>query len=35
MEDTTKVCAGTINATTAQVTYTIATSSSNTNLATS
>ena len=35
MEETTEVCAGTINATTAQVTYTIATSSSNTNLATS
>ena len=35
MEETTEICAGTIITTTAQVTYTIATSSSNTNLATS
>ena len=35
MEEATEVCAGTIVTTTAQVTYTIATSSSNTNLATS
>ena len=35
MEETTEVCAGTINVTTAQVTCTIAASSSNTNLATS
>ena len=35
MEETTEVCAGIINTTTAQVVYTIATSSPNTNLATS
>ena len=35
MEEATEVCAGTIITTTAQVAYTIATSSSNTNLATS
>ena len=35
MEEATEVCAGTIITTTAPVTYTIATSSSNTNLATS
>ena len=35
MEEATEVCAGTIVTTNAQVTYTIATSSSNTNLATS
>ena len=35
MEETTEVCAGTINTTTAQVTYSVATSTSNTNLATS
>ena len=35
MEKATEVCAGTIVVTTAQVTYTLATSSSNTNLATS
>ena len=35
MEEATEVCAGTIITTNAQVTYTIATSSSNTNLATS
>ena len=35
MEETTEICAGTVITTTAQVTYTVATSSSNTNLATS
>ena len=34
MEEATEVCAGTIITTTAQIAYTIATSSSNTNLAT-
>ena len=35
MEEATEVCAGTINTTAAQVTYSTATSTSNTNLATS